>query len=120
MHVHAARAEEAPPVLAEPLDHPACPALALPHEVTKLHRRIGERDRARLEHRPSAVADERPGELDVLADLVRTAAASPDRTCSIDAERTLRDECPLEERLLPLDGRDRAEVVPFLDPGQRV
>src|SRR2546428_8753663 len=120
MHVHAPRAEEAAPVCPEPLDHPARPALALAYKVTQLHRRLGECDRGWLEHRPSAVADQCPGENDVFPDPVRPAAHTLDCACSIHAERPLRDERPLKERLLPLHGGDREEVVPFLYPGQPV
>src|SRR4029079_14407118 len=96
MDVQLSAAHEREDVLAQPFDHPARPPPALAHEVAELARRIGEGNRRRLEDRPSALADQRPGEDDVLADLVWPASDAAHRLRAIHAERALRDQSSLE------------------------
>src|SRR5207244_7552194 len=120
MDVQPAPAEQARPVLAETLDHPACPTPPLADEMPEPDRCVRERDRGRLEDRAAAVSDQRPGEDDVLADLVWPATRAPHGFGAVDAERALGHERALEEGLLSLDRRDRQEVIPLLHTGEQV
>src|SRR2546428_4937818 len=114
MDVQAAPAEQARPVLTETLDHPACPTPSLADEMPEPDRCVRERDRSRLEDGAAAVSDQRPGEDDVLTDLVGPAARAPHSFRAVHAERALGHQRALEEGLLSLDRRDREKVIPLL------
>src|SRR5436190_410500 len=61
-------------------------------------------------------AEHRPGQHDVLAEHVLPAADGAHHVGPVDAERALRDERPLQKRLLAFDRRDREVVVEVLEP----
>ena len=107
-------------MVAQALDHPPRPAPALAHERPPCRRHLRERHRRRLEHAAPAVLQHPPRQHDVLADPVRPAARQPQRRRLVHAERALRDQRPLQQRLRPLHARDPQEVVPLLCARQQV